>query len=165
MKAQIPAEGILKTHDWGNAKVYKIACDCGQPDHEHNVWVEADECGINVNIYTTVKTDCWSEGLKPKYDIDNIWLQEFEWFWKSLYNGLARRLKLTKSIWFKGYADFETTICMTEQQTLNYAETLKSAITDVKEFRKPATPKKKSAIIKPSKEELQEHLLNQQRYE
>ena len=54
---------------------------------------------------------------------------------------------------------------MTEQQTLNYAETLKSAITDVKEFRKPVTPKKKSAIIKPTNEELHEHLLNQQRYE
>lgn len=137
MKAQLPAEGILKTHDWGDSKVYKVVCDCGQPDHEHNVWIEADECGVNVNIYTTVKTDCWSEELKPKYDIDNIWLQEVEWFWKGLYNSLARKLKLTKSIWSKGYVDFETTISMNEQAALNYSTTLKNAIADVKEFKKP----------------------------
>jgi hypothetical protein len=137
MKAQLPAEGILKTHDWGDSKVYKVVCDCGQSDHEHNVWVEADECGVNVNIYTTVKTDCWSEELKPKYDIDNIWLQEVEWYLKGLYNSLARKLKLTKSIWSKGYVDFETTISMNEQAALNYSTTLKNAIADVKEFRKP----------------------------
>jgi hypothetical protein len=137
MKAQLPAEGILKTHDWGDSKVYKVVCDCGQSDHEHNVWIEADECGVNVNIYTTVKTDCWSEELKPKYDIDNVWLQEVEWYLKGLYNSLARKLKLTKSIWSKGYVDFETTISMNEQAALNYSTTLKNAIADVKEFRKP----------------------------
>jgi hypothetical protein len=137
MKPQLPAEGILKTHDWGDSKVYKVTCDCGQSDHEHNVWIEADECGVNVNIYTTVKTDCWSEKLKPKYDIDNAWLQEFDWFCKGLYNSLARKLKLTKSIWSKGYVDFETTISMSEQAALNYSTTLKNAIADVKEFKKP----------------------------
>lgn len=143
MKAQLPAEGILKTHDWGDSKVYKVVCDCGQSDHEHNVWVEADECGVNVNIYTTVKTDCWSEELKPKYDIDNVWLQEAEWYLKGLYNSLARKLKLTKSIWSKGYVDFETTISMNEQAAINYSTTLKNAIADVKEFRKP------QSIVKP----------------
>lgn len=136
MTPQLPAEGILKTHDWGDSKVYKIVCNCGSPDHEHNVWVEADECGVNVNIYTTVKTDCWSEELNPKYDIDNVWLQEVEWYWKGLYNSLARKLKLTKSIWSKGYVDFETTISMNRQAALNYAETLKLAIDDVEDFRK-----------------------------
>jgi hypothetical protein len=137
MKPQLPAEGILKTHDWGDSKVYKVVCDCGQPDHEHNVWIEADECGVNINIYTTVKTDCWSEELKPRYDINNVWLQEVEWFWKGLYNSLARKIKLTKSIWSKGYVDFETTISMNEQAALNYSTTLKNAIADVKEFKKP----------------------------
>jgi len=137
MKPQLPSEGILKTHDWGDSKVYKVVCDCGQPDHEHNVWIEADECGVNINIYTTVKTDCWSEELKPRYDINNVWLQEVEWFWKGLYNSLARKIKLTKSIWSKGYVDFETTISMNEQAALNYSTTLKNAIADVKEFKKP----------------------------
>lgn len=145
MKSQIPAEGILKTNDWGSSRVYKVVCECGNSDHEHNVWVEADDGSVNVNIYTTVKTDCWSESQKPKYNIDNIWLQEFDWFWKGLYNGLVRRLKLTKSIWIKGYVDYETTISMTQQQAFNYAETLKSAVKDVSEFRKERQQKSATA--------------------
>jgi hypothetical protein len=109
MKLQKPAEGILQKRSWGDAKVYKIVCECGQEDHEHNVWVEADECGVNVNTYVTVKTNFWS-------------MTRWNHIWKLLT---------------KGYVDFETTISMTEQQALNYAETLKSAIEDVKEFRKP----------------------------
>ena len=136
MKAQEPAEGILKTHSWGNSKVYKIICGCGQPDHEHDVWVEADETGVNVEIFITAKSDYWSEAVKPSYDINNIWLQEFDWFWKGLVNGLWTRLRLTWTLWTKGYIKTETTISMTEQQTLNYADALKSAIIDVKDFRK-----------------------------
>jgi len=108
MKLQKPAEGILKSRDWGDTKVYKITCDCQQPDHEHNVWIEADECDVSVNTYVTVKTNFWS-------------MTRWENIWKLLT---------------KGYVDFETTISMTEQQAFNYAETLKSAIEDVKEFRK-----------------------------
>jgi hypothetical protein len=145
MKTQIPAEGILKTNDWGSSRVYKVVCECGQSDHEHNVWVEADDYSVNVNIYTTAKTDCWSESVKPNYNIDNIWLQEFDLFWKDLYNGLVKRLKLTKSIWIKGYVDYETTISMTQQQAFNYAETLKSAIDDVSQFRKQRAEKSATA--------------------
>jgi len=136
MKIETPAEGILKTRSWGDAKMYKVVCECGQPDHDHDVWIEADETGVNVQIFVTTKSDCWSEAIKPKYDIDNVWLQEFDWFWKSLVNSLWRKLKLTWTLWTKGYIKTETTISMTEQQSLNYAEALKSAIIDVKEFRK-----------------------------
>ena len=54
LKPQTPAEGILKKNDWGDAKMYHVVCDCGQPDHEHSLWVEADETGISVTIYATV---------------------------------------------------------------------------------------------------------------
>ncbi len=137
MKAQTPAEGILKTNDFGDSKWYKVVCGCGQSDHELNFEVEADEAGVNVNTYATVKTDYWSESIKKRYDIDNPWQQEFDWFWKDLWNGLVAKLKLTWTVWTKGYIQCETTITMSEQQALNYAETLKSAIQDVKDFKKP----------------------------
>ena len=137
MKPEKPAEGILKTNDWGNSKWYHVVCGCGQPDHSLTVEVESDETGINVNTYATVKTDYWSESVKKRYDIDNPWQQEFDWFWKDLWNGFVARLKLTWAVWTKGYVQCETTIAMSEQQALNYAETLKSAIQDVKDFKKP----------------------------
>ena len=134
MKAEKPAEGILKRNDFGNSKWYQVVCGCGQPYHDHNVEVEADDTGVSVNVYATMKTNYWSETVEKRYDIDNTILQELDWFWKDLVNGLVRRVKLTWELWTTGAVTAETTIHMSEQQALNYAETLKSASKDVKEF-------------------------------
>ena len=118
MKAQIPAEGILKTNDWGDSKVYKIICNCGHDDHSHNVWVESDEYEVNITVYTTVKTNFWAKTR-----------------WQHIWTLLS-----------KGYIDCETTVSMTEQQALNYAHTLLDAVDDVKKFKKDF--KEKSATTK-----------------
>lgn len=135
MKAQAPAEGILKRGDYGDSKWYQVVCGCGQEYHDHNVEVESSETGINVNLYITVKTDYWAELVEKRYDIDSPWLQEVDWFVKDLINGLWTRLKVTWQLWTTGAITAESTIAMSEQQALNYSETLKSAIQDVKFFR------------------------------
>ena len=126
----------MQTGEYGDSKFYKVVCGCGQPDHDIDFEVEACDTGINVNTYVTAKSDYWTDSTKKRYDIDIIWMQEFDWFWKDIVNGLVRRVKLTWEIWTKGYVRTETTIAMNEQQALNYAETLKLAITDVKDFQK-----------------------------
>jgi hypothetical protein len=134
---QTPAQGIMKTSEFGDSKFYKVVCSCGQPDHDINFEVEATDIDVSVNTYITVKTDYWSESVKKRYDIDNPYLQELDWTLKDILNGFVTRLKLTWTVWTKGYIKTESTIAMTEQQALNYAETLKSAIQDVKDFKKP----------------------------
>jgi hypothetical protein len=136
LKSQAPAEGIMKTGEYGDSKFYKVVCGCGSPDHDIDFCVEAEETGINVTTYVTAKTDYWTESVKKRYDIDNPYLQELDWTLKDIWNGVVTRLKLTWNVWTKGYVQCETTIAMTEQQALNYAETLKSAIKDVKDFKK-----------------------------
>lgn len=135
MKVEKPAEGILKRGDWGDCKMYQIVCGCGQEYHDHNVEVEADETGIHVNIYATVKTDYWTETVEKRHNIDNEMLQEIDWFFKGLLNSTIRKIKLTWELWTTGAVTTETTIALTQQQALNYAETLKSAIKDVTAFR------------------------------
>ena len=108
MKPQIPAEGILKSGDWGDSKSYQVVCGCHDPDHEHTVWVEAEDVGINVNIYVNVKSPIWSMNR-----------------WKQIWTLMTR-----------GYLQHETTIMMSEQQALNYAETLKTAVRDIEIFKK-----------------------------
>jgi hypothetical protein len=115
MKAQTPAEGILKKNDWGDAKMYHVVCDCGQADHKHNLWIEADETGISVTIYATVKSPWWS-------------MNRFKQIW---------------SLISKGYLQQETVLTMNEQAAFNYAETLKSAAKDVKEFKTTSNLKTK----------------------
>jgi hypothetical protein len=147
MKIQQPAEGILKRNDFGDSKWYQIVCGCGQEDHNHNVEIEADQLGVNVNVYTTVKSDYWSETFKPRYDINSIWLQETDWAIKGIINGFINRIKLTWAVWTKGVIQTETSLSMTKQQALNYAETLKSAIKDVEEFRNNHKEKSATARI------------------
>jgi DNA-directed RNA polymerase alpha subunit len=142
MNAQEPAEGILKRNDWGDSKWYQVVCSCGQEYHDHNVEVEATDHEVNVNIHTTAKTDYWSELVEKRYDIDNPWAQEVDWFVKDLINGLWTRLKVTWEIWTTGAVTVQTTISMTEQQTLNYAEILKSATKDCREFHNQRMEKK-----------------------
>jgi hypothetical protein len=105
---QMPAEGIMKMNDWGNSIVYRVTCNCGASDHDHHIWIEADDQEIAVTVYTTVKSNWWSKTR-----------------WHHIWTLLT-----------KGYVDTESTICMTKQQTLNYAETLKNAINDVEAFQK-----------------------------
>ena len=135
MKTQEPAEGILKRGEWGDSKFYQVVCGCGQEYHDHNVEVEASETGVDVTVHVTVKSDYWGELVEKHYDIDDEWQQEFDWFWKDLVNGIWNRLKVTWEIWTTGTVTAQATIAMTEQQALNYAKTLESAIQDVKHFR------------------------------
>jgi hypothetical protein len=107
MKAQTPAEGILKKNDWGSSKAYQISCSCGDSEHDHNLWVEADETGINITVYVNVKSSVWS-------------LNRWQQIW---------------TLMTKGYLTQESTLYMSEQQALNYSETIKSAAKDVKTFK------------------------------
>ena len=136
MEAQAPAEGILLHKDWGDSQAYEIPCNCGCDDHTHNLWVEADDAGVSITIYSKLSTDFWKENVEPRYDIENELLQWYNWFWTGIWNGICTRLRLTKEIWFNGYAKYESTLCMSRQQTVNYAETLLSAMHKVEEFRK-----------------------------
>jgi hypothetical protein len=107
MNAETPAEGIYKHKDWGDSIMYGVACECTDPNHQHNVWVEADDTGVNVTTYTTQKSKWWE----------------------------LTRFKIIWTLLTKGYVEYEANIIMSEQQALNYAETLKKAIEDVKRFK------------------------------
>lgn len=105
MKAQKPAMGILQTANWQDAKSYLVECECTDPNHAHNVWVEKDKDldSISVTVYT--------KQTSP--------------FWK------ASRWKLMWQLLTKGYVEVESTILFGKQQAINYAETIKTAVKDL----------------------------------
>ena len=109
MKLQTPAQGILKKNDWGDTKMYHVVCDCGSDDHTHDLWVEAEDYGVTVTIYATVKSPWWS-------------MNRFKQIWTLLTDG---------------YLQHQTVLIMNEQTAFNFSETLKKAIQDVKNFKKP----------------------------
>jgi hypothetical protein len=107
MQYEKPAEGILKTGEWGDSKWYHIRCECGNEDCSHEVNVEADDCNVQVHIYANNHTKWWEKNR-----------------WKQIWQILT-----------KGYAEMGTTIVLNEQAAFNYGETLKIAVGDVKAFR------------------------------
>jgi len=118
MKAQTPAQGILLNRDYGDARQYEVSCECGDGDHSHRVWVEADDCNVTVTVYTTAKTKWWTESR-----------------WRTIWTLLT-----------KGYVEVEADLIMNRQQALNYSQVLASAVDDVNKFR--ADHKEKSAVAK-----------------
>jgi hypothetical protein len=108
MTPQTPAQGILVHRDYGDAKHYSIMCECTSTDHMQNVWIEAEDAGVTVTIYTQQKSLWWG-------------LNRWQIIWKLLT---------------KGYIETEVSTIMNEQQALNYSQALRSAVNDVAEFRK-----------------------------
>jgi hypothetical protein len=117
MTPQPVAEGVLIRKDYGDAKIYQIVCECGDCDHSHDVWVEAEDHGVTVTIYTQQKTKWWQSNR-----------------WKIMWTLLT-----------KGYVERESVLIMSEQQALNYANVLQSAIVDVKEFKEKRNGKNKNS--------------------
>ena len=115
IEPQKPAEGVLKTSEWGDSKWYHIHCDCGSEDCAHTVNVEADDFGVQVHVYVRNHTKWWEKNR-----------------WRQIWQILTR-----------GYADMETTIVMNEQTAVNYAAALNSAVEDVKEFKAEYWAKRK----------------------
>jgi len=135
---QIPAVGIMQTNNWGNSKMYAIKCACGNEDDDIEFMVEADEFNVTVTTFTTQKTAYWDRpfDIAETYKIKNVFLSTVAFEWLTLLNCLHHRLKMTWNLWFNGYLKYQQSTIMTEQQTLNYAEALVSAIKDCQQFRK-----------------------------
>jgi hypothetical protein len=113
MRPQAPAQGILKTSEWGDSKWYHIRCDCGNEDCSHTVEVEADDMHVQVHIYSNHHTKWWGKSR-----------------WRQIWEILT-----------KGYAEMQTTIVLDEQTAINYAATLTSAVKDVKKFKEDRNKK------------------------
>lgn len=107
MRAENPAEGILRTYDLGTCKGYHVQCECGSSECAHHVWVEASDMDVTISFGLTLRTKWYSMNR-----------------WKQIWTILT-----------KGYLDVESTLVLNEQSALNYAETLKLAMKDVKQLR------------------------------
>jgi hypothetical protein len=121
MEPQKPAEGILKTTEWGDSKWYHIRCECGSDDCSHELNVEADAVEVQVHIYAKNYTKWWEKNR-----------------WQQIWQILTR-----------GYSDMQTTIVLKEQVAINYATALTNAVDDVKKFKADYWAKKKEVDSPP----------------
>ena len=133
MKSQTPAEGVSLRKNWGDAKWYRVDCECGDENHHHELWVEADgeTKQVTVEITTTSTTDFWNTTVTPYVTRSSDTVQFFEEWVRYLINETVRRARLVFRVLFRGYAEYNSTVILTPQQAVNYADTLKKAVKEV----------------------------------
>jgi len=104
MKAQTPAEGLMIQKDWGDARSYTVACDCG--DHEHNVhmWVEvkpeSDVKDVTLTFYVQTTNNWWDKSR-----------------WRQMWEILT-----------KGYTKNEATVILSKQAALNLSTVIRNSV-------------------------------------
>ena len=110
MKAQMPAQGIMLERDYGDAKNFKVECDCTSDDHSVHMWIEVqrdrDIPDIEVSFYVNTWTAKFWKG----------WPQRARAIWDILVHGVHRQ---------------EHHMLLNRQSALNFAETIKREIAEL----------------------------------
>jgi hypothetical protein len=121
LKAQPMAEGIRINKKFSDATYFTVSCDCGNADHDIEIFIENEDGFHTVNFSVLAKTKWW----KKTWDGDR-------WY-HCLWNGLCARLSLTFSIWFKGYAEMHIDAMLSKQTALNMANAIQTEVTRISE--------------------------------
>jgi hypothetical protein len=94
-------------HEWGKAKSYIIACDCGEHRHNVSMWIEVDS----------------DEQLK---DVTLTFFVETTNSWWD-----RNRFKQVWEILTKGYTKNEATVILNKQSALNLSTVIRNSVTDL----------------------------------
>jgi len=109
MKAEQPAEGILKTGTWPGAKSFHIECNCTSADHAVNMWIEVDSDKETQDVQVGFYVDTWTP------------------FWDKKFS----RLRAAWDILVYGCNRQEHHLLLTKQAALNFAETIKREVKEM----------------------------------
>lgn len=134
MEYQTPAEGIMKTHEFQDSFSYRVSCTCGNPDDTCEIFIEKDEASDEfiITFSTTQKTHWWKTLCDWEiHKINNPLLYWIANTTQSLINGLHQRLKITYSVWIKGYVEYQSSTIISKQTALNFAEALKNTVLEI----------------------------------
>lgn len=56
---------LMKTNEWDDAVSWRVGCDCGDPEHDMQMWIEYDPkfttYGFSIEFETSVSLNSWME--------------------------------------------------------------------------------------------------------
>jgi hypothetical protein len=84
MTYQKPAEGIMALSSYGNAKSFRIACDCTDYDHQADAWIEVEGDQEVKNVQISFFVNTWT----PFWDKN---FRRFKAAWDVLVHGVHRQ--------------------------------------------------------------------------
>lgn len=66
-KKSAPAHNIMKTGEWPDADSYRVACDCHDPAHDLDVWIELESDSetqdVTLTFHKELYTPIWESGF------------------------------------------------------------------------------------------------------
>jgi hypothetical protein len=152
MIAQKAAQGLMLIREREDYKLYKVECQCTDPDHAVTFEVSAEDWDeVNLSITTRQQTAHWSDpfnefgGYHDASKWKPQWLKEMEMDVRSFLNGVHHRVAVTYQLWRKGYIEYHSDTILNSQQALNLSATLKQAVKDIQKMRTECLSKEKAA--------------------
>jgi len=112
MKPQTPAQGIMLNRNWGTARSYTIACECGDTDHFPQMWIEVGD--ENDADFQNVTVTFYVETVSPWYSTSR---------WRQIWSMLTR-----------GYVKQESTLILSKQAALNLSTVLRNSVAEMQEI-------------------------------
>jgi hypothetical protein len=107
MIPQTPAQGIMLDKDFGDAKVYTVACECHDPEHMVSMWIEStsdvETRDVTLTFYVNTSTKWWS-------------LNRFQQIWELLT---------------MGHVKTESSIILSKQGAVNLANIITKTVEDL----------------------------------
>lgn len=131
MDAQAPAKGIMEQTGGKDWKMYRVPCSCGC-DNQIDLMVEVDDYNVSANFYAMTKTTWWKRRFDT--DVDDQWLV---YAVKEFANDWLNRFSVAWTALTQGYVKTEVTVMLSDQQCINFAETLKTAVAELQKIRDP----------------------------
>jgi len=111
MKPQKPAQGIMLDRNWGDARSYTIACECGGREHYPQMWIEVgDENDAELQNLTVT---FYVETVSPWYRISR---------WRQIWQMLVY-----------GYVKQESTLILSEQAALNLSTVIRNSVAEMQQ--------------------------------
>ena len=111
MKPQKLAQGIMLNRNWGTARAYTIACECGEPDHFPQMWIDVG--GENDADLQNVTVTFYIETVSPWYRL-NRWRQ----IWAMLTQGYVRQ---------------EHALILSKQAALNLSTVIRNSVAEMQQ--------------------------------
>jgi hypothetical protein len=108
---ETPAQGIMLDREYGGSKTYTIGCDCHNPEHAVNMWIELEGDGdcrdVTMTFFVNTTTPFWKEGFS--------------------------RVKAAWDILVHGYREDQHSLILNKRAALNVANTITTVIKELEE--------------------------------
>lgn len=118
----LPWTRVSTSFKTNRSVAFKVDCQCQNPDHEIDIWVEAnDDDDITLELYGTISTYEVTQHYTNRSWPVRLWFQ------------LVNRIKMTRDIWITGEVKAGSTVMLNQDGAESLIQALRGGIAHASE--------------------------------